>query len=80
MDLHGIGIGQGIVVGRVLRMPEPLPEPAETPSALTPADEGARATAGLSAVALDLAARGGAGRRHRQGRARGAGDDGGGPR
>jgi phosphotransferase system enzyme I (PtsI) len=39
-------------------MSEPLPEPSETPSALTPAEEGERARLALSAVAADLMSRG----------------------
>ena len=27
--LHGTGIGRGIAVGTVLRMPDPLPEPTD---------------------------------------------------
>ncbi|WP_104127865.1 phosphoenolpyruvate--protein phosphotransferase [Cryobacterium sp. Y57] len=57
MELQGIGIGQGVVVGRVVRMPDPLPDPVAAPSALTPAEEGVRVAAALSAVAADLLAR-----------------------
>ncbi|TFD71851.1 phosphoenolpyruvate--protein phosphotransferase [Cryobacterium sp. Hb1] len=57
MELQGIGIGQGVVVGRVVRMPDPLPDPVATPSALTPAEEGDRVAAALGAVAADLLAR-----------------------
>ena len=57
-ELHGIGIGSGVVVGRVLRMPDPLPEPADNPSTLDPAAEIARATAAMQVVAEDLDARG----------------------
>lgn len=32
MKLQGIGVGSGIVVGRVLQMPEPLPEPEDVQS------------------------------------------------
>ncbi len=56
--LTGVGVGRGLVVGSVRRMPDPLPEPARTPSAMTPADELARATTALSATAKDLRARG----------------------
>ena len=27
MDLHGVGVGRGVAVGPILRMPDPLPEP-----------------------------------------------------
>jgi phosphotransferase system enzyme I (PtsI) len=58
MELHGIGIGQGVAVGLVVRMSDPLPEPAETASTLTPEAEGGRATAALAVVAADLMSRG----------------------
>lgn len=54
----GVGVGRGLVVGSVRRMPDPLPEPARTLSALPPADELTRATAALSATAEDLRERG----------------------
>ncbi|KFF58679.1 phosphoenolpyruvate-protein phosphotransferase [Cryobacterium sp. MLB-32] len=57
MHLQGIGIGGGVVVGRIVRMPDPLPEPVATPSALTPAVEGNRVAEALGAVAADLLAR-----------------------
>jgi len=56
--LHGIGVGQGAAVGRVVRMPDPLPEPTGAFSSLTPEDEGARAAAAMGWVAADLLARG----------------------
>ncbi|MDO9398483.1 MAG: phosphoenolpyruvate--protein phosphotransferase [Herbiconiux sp.] len=57
-ELHGTGIGRGIAVGTVLRMPEPLPEPEETPSALTPDAEKERARASLAATAAIIRHRG----------------------
>ena len=33
-DLTGVGIGRGLAVGPILRMPEPLPEPADAASIL----------------------------------------------
>jgi phosphotransferase system enzyme I (PtsI) len=56
--LTGTGVGRGLVVGSVRRMPDPLPEPPRTASALTPAAELTRATAALSATAEDLRERG----------------------
>jgi len=54
----GIGVGRGLVVGDVRRMPDPLPEPSQTNSALTPDEELARATIALSDTAADLRDRG----------------------
>ena len=56
--LTGTGVGRGIVVGDVRRMPDPLPEPAHTPSTLGPEAELARAHAALQATAHDLRDRG----------------------
>ncbi|MGD8192965.1 phosphoenolpyruvate--protein phosphotransferase [Herbiconiux sp. P18] len=56
--LTGTGIGRGIAVGPVLRMPDPLPEPDETPSALTPDAEKERARASLAATAAIIRHRG----------------------
>jgi len=60
MELRGIGIGQGVAVGTVVRMEEPLPEPPATPSVLSAEEEGARADAALAAVAAELNSRGAA--------------------
>ncbi len=56
--LRGTGIGRGTAVGPVLRMPDPVPDPTETPSALTPDEESARATEALTATASQLRERG----------------------
>jgi phosphotransferase system enzyme I (PtsI) len=56
--LHGTGIGRGIAVGSVLRMPDPLPEPDETPSTLPPDAEKERARASLAATAAVIRHRG----------------------
>ena len=58
MELRGIGIGQGVAVGRVIRMSDPLPEPEDVPSTLTPEAEGGRANAAMAVVASDLMSRG----------------------
>ena len=42
--LHGIGVGRGLAVGPVLRMPDPLPEPPTTQSTLGPDAEKERVT------------------------------------
>ncbi|GAB3618133.1 phosphoenolpyruvate--protein phosphotransferase [Okibacterium endophyticum] len=60
MELHGTGIGNGVAVGRVLRMPDPLPEPPDVPSSRTSDDESERARSALSKVAADLTERGAA--------------------
>ncbi|KQO97360.1 phosphoenolpyruvate--protein phosphotransferase [Leifsonia sp. Leaf264] len=58
MELHGIGIGEGIALGPVARMAEPLPEPVDRPTHLDAEREGLRATASLSVVAAELNRRG----------------------
>lgn len=55
--LTGAGIGQGTAIGRVLRMSDPLPEPADTPSSNTPDEEHARFASAVSVVADDLRGR-----------------------
>lgn len=59
-ELRGIGVGRGIATGPVLRMPEPLAEPASAPRAATIAadDEKQSVTEALAAVATELTARG----------------------
>jgi phosphoenolpyruvate-protein phosphotransferase (PTS system enzyme I) len=58
MELHGIGVGRGIAVGPVLRMPEPLPEPADSHREGEAASEYETVTTALAAVAFDLGQRG----------------------
>jgi phosphotransferase system enzyme I (PtsI) len=58
MELHGVGVGRGIAVGPILRMPDPLPEPSDTPHSGDPAAEYATVRASLAAVAAELAAKG----------------------
>ncbi|MFI5060661.1 MAG: phosphoenolpyruvate--protein phosphotransferase [Actinomycetales bacterium] len=55
--LSGAGIGQGVALGTVLRMSDPLPEPADTPSVLTPPEESERVAKAVAEVAEDLRAR-----------------------
>ena len=58
MDLHGIGVGRGVAVGPILRMPDPLPEPTDSPRSVDAAAELATVTSALSTVAAELLARG----------------------
>ena len=58
MDLHGVGVGRGVAVGPILRMPDALPEPQKTSHAGDADAEFATVTASLGAVADDLFARG----------------------
>jgi phosphotransferase system enzyme I (PtsI) len=57
-ELHGVGIGRGLTFGPVLRMPEPLPEPLDIPSALGPDVEKEHATAALASTAALIRLRG----------------------
>lgn len=57
-EIQGIGIGQGVAAGPVVRMAEPLPEPVDRPSELDAAREEERARASLAAVAEELRRRG----------------------
>jgi phosphoenolpyruvate-protein phosphotransferase (PTS system enzyme I) len=66
-ELTGTGVGRGIAVGPVRRMAAPLPDPIDTPSTRTPAEERERAEAAIEATAQDL--------RDRADRAEGAGKD-----
>ncbi|MCA0217342.1 MAG: phosphoenolpyruvate--protein phosphotransferase [Actinobacteria bacterium] len=58
MELHGVGVGRGIAIGPILRMPDPLPEPVAGPHAGDPAAEYARVDKSLAVVAEELAAKG----------------------
>ncbi|MGB3911527.1 MAG: phosphoenolpyruvate--protein phosphotransferase [Pseudolysinimonas sp.] len=56
-ELRGIGVGRGIAVGPVLRMPDPLPDPPTTQSTLGPDAEKERVTHALAATADDIRGR-----------------------
>jgi len=56
--LQGVGIGRGLGMGPVIRMPDPLPEPTDTPSALAVDAEKVRAAGALAATAADIRLRG----------------------
>lgn len=55
--LRGVGVGRGLAVAPVLRMPDPLPEPATTPSTIGPDAEKERVTHALAATGADIRAR-----------------------
>jgi phosphotransferase system enzyme I (PtsI) len=57
-DLSGVGIGRGLAVGPILRMPEPLPDPADEPSTVGADAEKVRAAGALAATAADIRLRG----------------------
>ncbi|MET0989342.1 MAG: phosphoenolpyruvate--protein phosphotransferase [Glaciihabitans sp.] len=58
MNLQGVGIGRGLAIGPVLRMPDPLPEPSDA-SSTAPADaEKVRVAGSLAATAADIRLRG----------------------
>jgi phosphotransferase system enzyme I (PtsI) len=56
--LSGVGIGRGLAVGPILRMPEPLPEPADETSGVGSDAEKVRAAGALAATAADIRLRG----------------------
>jgi len=56
--LQGVGIGRGLGIGPVIRMPDPLPEPSGDASALEPDAEKVRAAGALAATAADIRLRG----------------------
>lgn len=57
-ELRGIGIGRGVAVGTVLRMPDPLPEPATVASTIGADAEKVRVAGALAATAADIRLRG----------------------
>ncbi|UOE24596.1 phosphoenolpyruvate--protein phosphotransferase [Agromyces soli] len=57
-EIQGIGIGQGIAVGPVVRMAEPLPAPEDRASGFDASQEEERARTSLAAVADELQRRG----------------------
>ncbi|MCU1415242.1 MAG: phosphoenolpyruvate--protein phosphotransferase [Microbacteriaceae bacterium] len=56
--LVGIGIGRGLAVGPILRMPDPLPEPSDAASSQGTDAEKVRAAGALAATAADIRLRG----------------------
>ncbi|MHA6693938.1 phosphoenolpyruvate--protein phosphotransferase [Homoserinimonas sp. A520] len=57
-ELHGIGVGRSVAFGPVLRMPDPLTEPTETPRTADADTERSAVTAALASVAAELNERG----------------------
>lgn len=57
MRINGIGVGRGVAVGAVLRMSEPVAEPADRPRVTDAAAESARMLLALSETAAELASR-----------------------
>lgn len=58
MDLHGIGVGRGIAIGPIVRMPDPLPEPVDVTRAADASAEFSAVSEALAAVAAELKSRG----------------------
>jgi len=58
LTLQGVGIGRGLAVGTILRMPDPLPEPADTASTESSDAEKVRVAGALAATAADIRLRG----------------------
>jgi phosphotransferase system enzyme I (PtsI) len=56
--LSGVGIGRGLAIGPILRMPDPLPEPSDAPSTLDADAEKVRAAGALASTAADIRIRG----------------------
>ena len=57
-QLTGVGIGRGLAIGPVIRMPDPLPEPSDEASSADPATETQRANDALAATAQSIRERG----------------------
>lgn len=58
MQLHGVGVGRGVAVGIIRRMPDPLPEPLVALHAGDAAAELAAVEVSMAAVAAELLERG----------------------
>jgi phosphotransferase system enzyme I (PtsI) len=56
--LQGVGIGRGLAIGPIIRMPDPLPEPSDAASTLAADAEKVRAAGALAATAADIRLRG----------------------
>ncbi|MCU1407760.1 MAG: ptsA1 [Glaciihabitans sp.] len=58
MNLQGVGIGRGLAIGPVLRMPDPLPEPTDSVRETAGDVEKVRVAGALAAAAADIRLRG----------------------
>ncbi|GAB2463217.1 phosphotransferase system enzyme I (PtsI) [Conyzicola lurida] len=58
VSLSGVGIGRGLALGPILRMPDPLPEPADVASTVGADAEKVRSAGALAATAADIRLRG----------------------
>jgi phosphotransferase system enzyme I (PtsI) len=58
MELHGVGVGRGVAVGPIVRMPDPLPEPEQSRHGGDASAEYATVLESLTAVSGELAAKG----------------------
>ncbi|EAR24179.1 PTS system, enzyme I [marine actinobacterium PHSC20C1] len=54
MELQGVGVGRSVAIGKVVRMPDPLPEPKDARHSGDAAPEKAAAASALTFVAADL--------------------------
>ena len=57
MELHGVGVGRGVAIARVLTMPEPLPDPVERQHGGDATAEKAAVANAVTAAAAELTAR-----------------------
>lgn len=57
MELQGVGVGRSVAVGKVVRMPDPLPEPKDASHSGDVVAEKEAAASALSFVAADLRGR-----------------------
>ncbi|MEL0627485.1 phosphoenolpyruvate--protein phosphotransferase [Salinibacterium amurskyense] len=57
MELQGVGVGRSVAIGKVVRMPDPLPEPKDARHSGDAAAEKEAAASALTFVAADLRAR-----------------------
>ncbi len=58
MELRGVGVGRGIAIGPILRMPDPLPEPGPESHGGDASVEFSRVQEALAAVGAELGAKG----------------------